>query len=227
MRVALITGASRGFGAALGGSLNAQGWMLVVDARGAKALKNMSARWENAIAIPGDVSDPAHREDLARAVHRLGRLDLLVNNASSLGPSPQPALDRYPIGVMAGVYDVNVFAPLALTQLLLPELKSSHGIVVNITSDAGVEAYEGWGGYGSSKSALDQLTAIFGAENPSIATYAFDPGDMRTQMQQDAFPGEDISDRPEPETIVPALIRLLETKPKSGRYRAADLMVNA
>jgi NAD(P)-dependent dehydrogenase (short-subunit alcohol dehydrogenase family) len=227
MKVALITGASRGFGVALAESFNALGWTLIVDARGSEALREASARWENATAIPGDVSDPAHREDLARAVHRLGRLDLLVNNASLLGPSPQPPLDRYPIGVLAGVYDVNVFAPLALTQLVLPELETSQGIVVNITSDAGVEPYEGWGGYGSSKAALDQLTAIFGAENPSIAAYAFDPGDMRTEMHQEAFPGEDISDRPEPETIVPALIKLLETRPKSGRYRAADLMVNA
>jgi len=227
MKVALITGASRGFGAALADELNARGWSLIVDARHEDALAEAAARWENASAIAGDVSEPAHLDELARAVHRLGRLDLLVNNASLLGPSPQPTLDRYPIGVLASVYDVNVFAPLALTQLVLPELKASEGIVVNVTSDAGVEPYEGWGGYGSSKAALDQLTAILGAENQSIAAYAFDPGDMRTQMHQEAFPGEDISDRPEPETIVPALLRLIETRPKSGRYRAADLMVNA
>jgi len=227
MKVALITGASRGFGAALADELNARGWSLIVDARHEDALAEAAARWENAFAIAGDVSEPAHLDELARAVHRLGRLDLLVNNASLLGPSPQPTLDRYPIGVLASVYDVNVFAPLALTQLVLSELKASEGIVVNVTSDAGVEPYEGWGGYGSSKAALDQLTAILGAENQSIAAYAFDPGDMRTQMHQEAFPGEDISDRPEPETIVPALLRLIETRPKSGRYRAADLMVNA
>ena len=227
MKVALITGASRGFGAALADELNARGWSLIVDARHEDALAEAAARWENAFAIAGDVSEPAHLDGLARAVHRLGRLDLLVNNASLLGPSPQPTLDRYPIGVLASVYDVNVFAPLALTQLVLSELKASEGIVVNVTSDAGVEPYEGWGGYGSSKAALDQLTAILGAENQSIAAYAFDPGDMRTQMHQEAFPGEDISDRPEPETIVPALLRLIETRPKSGRYRAADLMVNA
>jgi len=227
MKVALITGASRGFGAALADELNARGWSLIVDARHEDALAEAAARWENAFAIAGDVSEPAHLDELARAVHRLGRLDLLVNNASLLGPSPQPTLDRYPIGVLASVYDVNVFAPLALTQLVLSELKASEGIVVNVTSDAGVEPYEGWGGYGSSKAALDQLTAILGAENQSIAAYAFDPGDMRTQMHQEAFPGEDISDRPEPETIVAALLRLIETRPKSGRYRAADLMVNA
>ena len=227
MKVALITGASRGFGAALADELNARGWTLIVDARHEDALAEAAERWQNAFAIAGDISEPAHRDELARAVHRLGRLDVLVNNASLLGPSPQPTLDRYPIGVFASVYDVNVFAPLALTQLVLPELKASGGIVVNVTSDAGVEPYEGWGGYGSSKAALDQLTAILGAENPTIAAYAFDPGDMRTQMHQDAFPGEDISDRPEPETIVPALLQLIETRPKSGRYRAADLKVNA
>ena len=227
MKVALITGASRGFGAALADELNARGWTLIVDARHEDALAEAAERWQNGFAIAGDISEPAHRDELARAVHRLGRLDVLVNNASLLGPSPQPTLDRYPIGVFASVYDVNVFAPLALTQLVLPELKASGGIVVNVTSDAGVEPYEGWGGYGSSKAALDQLTAILGAENPTIAAYAFDPGDMRTQMHQDAFPGEDISDRPEPETIVPALLQLIETRPKSGRYRAADLKVNA
>jgi NAD(P)-dependent dehydrogenase (short-subunit alcohol dehydrogenase family) len=227
MKVALITGASRGFGAALADDLNARGWTLIVDARDADALAKTAARWENVVPIDGDVSEPEHREELARAVHRLGRLDLLVNNASMLGPSPQPTLDRYPVGVLARVYDVNVFGPLALTQLLLPDLKASYGIVVNVTSDTGVEPYEGWGGCGSSKAALDQITAILGAENPSVAVYAFDPGDMRTRMHQEAFPGEDISDRPEPETIVPALLSLIETRPKSGRYRASDLTVKA
>ena len=227
MKVALITGASRGFGGALADALNGHGWTLIVDAQDPETLGTRAARWEKATVIAGDVSEPSHREELAAAVRRLGRLDLLVNNASLLGPSPQPTLDRYPVGVLARVYDVNVFAPLALTQLVLPHLKASNGIVVNITSDAGVEPYEGWGGYGSSKAALDQLTKILGVENPTISAYAFDPGDMRTQMHQEAFPDEDISDRPEPETIVPALIRLLDTRPKSGRYRTADLLVDA
>ena len=223
MKVAFITGASRGFGAALADELNARGWTLIVDARHEDALAEAAERWQNAFAIAGDISEPAHRDELARAVHRLGRLDVLVNNASLLGPSPQPTLDRYPIGVLASVYDVNVFAPLALTQLVLPELKASGGIVVNVTSDAGVEPYEGWGGYGSSKAALDQLTAILGAENPTIAAYAFDPGDMRTQMHQDAFPGEDISDRPPPEESVPGLLELIGGHLPSGRYRAREL----
>jgi NAD(P)-dependent dehydrogenase (short-subunit alcohol dehydrogenase family) len=228
MSVALITGASRGLGAALAAELAGQGWTLIVDARDGQALTTSVTTWDgDVVAIPGDVADPGHREELARAVHRLGRLDLLVNNASLLGPSPQPPLDRYPIDVLEDVYRVNVFAPLALTQLVLPDLKTANGIVVNVTSDASVEPYEGWGGYGSSKAALDQLTAIFAAEQPSVAVYAFDPGDMRTQMHQEAYPGDDISDRPEPETVVPAFLHLIEDRPSSGRYRASDFAVIA
>ena len=227
MSVAVITGASRGLGAAIGAELSSRGWTLIVDARHEVALKETAASWENVIAIPGDVSDPMHRDALAEAVAGEGRLDLLVNNASLLGPSPQPTLDIYPLDILERVYLVNVFAPLAVTQLLLPHLIAWRGIIVNVTSDASVEPYEGWGGYGSSKAALDQLTKIMGTENPGLAVYAFDPGDMRTQMHQEAFPGEDISDRPEPETVVPAFVRLLETRPASGRYRAADLAIPA
>jgi len=223
MSVALITGASRGLGAALAAELAGQGWTLIVDARDGAALEAAAKGWGGeVITVPGDVSEPGHREELARAVHRLSRLDLLVNNASLLGPSPQPHLDSYPLDVLENVYRVNVFAPLGLTQLLLPDLKAAGGVVVNVTSDASVEPYEGWGGYGSSKAALDQLTAILAAEQPSVAVYAFDPGDMRTQMHQEAYPGEDISDRAEPETVVPAFLRLLEDHPSSGRYRASD-----
>ena len=223
MSVALITGASRGLGAALAAELAGQGWTLIVDARDGAALEAAAKGWDGeVITVPGDVSEPGHREELARAVHRLSRLDLLVNNASLLGPSPQPHLDSYPLDVLENVYRVNVFAPLGLTQLLLPDLKAAGGVVVNVTSDASVEPYEGWGGYGSSKAALDQLTAILAAEQPSVAVYAFDPGDMRTQMHQEAYPGEDISDRAEPETVVPAFLRLLEDRPSSGRYRASD-----
>jgi len=228
MPVALITGASRGLGAALGAELAGQGWDLIVDARDGEALAKTVQGWSGTVlAIPGDVAAPDHREELARAVRTLGALDLLVNNASLLGPSPQPRLAAYPLDALEKVYRVNVLAPLALTQLLLPYLESAGGIVVNITSDASVEAYEGWGGYGSSKAALDQLTAILAAEQPSLAVYIFDPGDMRTQMQQEAFPDEDISDRPEPETVVPAFLRLIEDRPPSARYKASDVAANA
>ena len=225
MSVALITGGSRGLGAAIAGALDARGWTVIIDARDEDALVQAAAGWERVVAVPGDVSDPEHREALARAVAAQGGLDLLVNNASLLGPSPQPALAAYPLDTLETVYRVNVFAPLVLTQLLLPSLTASKGILVNVTSDAAVEPYEGWGGYGSSKAALDQLTKILGAENPDLGIYAFDPGDMRTQMHQEAFPGEDISDRPEPETVVPSFLALIDTRPASGRYHAADLAV--
>ncbi|HSS67801.1 MAG TPA: SDR family oxidoreductase [Nocardioidaceae bacterium] len=228
MPVALVTGASRGLGRALSLALAGRGWQLVIDARGEAALDGVARELESAgaktvTAIAGDVSDRAHRADLAAAVVDIGRLDLLVNNASVLGPSPQPALADYPLDVLVDVYDVNVFAPLGLLQLCLGRLRESSGIVVDVTSDASVEPYEGWGGYGSSKAALDQATAILGAEEPSLSVYAFDPGDMRTELHQQAFPDDDISDRPEPSTVVPALLRLIDDRPVSGRYRASDL----
>src|SRR5438067_1019965 len=198
-RTALITGVSRGFGRALAEDLVAEGWRVIGDARGGDLPAGV-------IGVVGDVTDPDHRQDLVAATG--GRLDLLVNNAGALGPSPQPHLREYPVDHLAAVYDANVFAPLALTQLALPLLHETGGTVVNITSDAAIEPYEGWGGYGSSKAALEQLTRILAEEEPRLRVYAFDPGDMRTQMHQDAFPGEDISDRPLPETIVPALRRL-------------------
>ena len=193
---AIITGASRGLGLALARSLATKGWTLTIDARGVAALE-AAARELGAItettAVPGDVSDPNHRQALVRAAGE--RIDLLVNNASVLGPSPQPELADYPLDVLERVYRVNTIAPLALIQLALPKLEACGGRIINITSDASLEAYEGWGGYGSSKAALDQLSAILAAERPSIRVYAVDPGDMRTQMHQEAFPGEDISDR--------------------------------
>jgi NAD(P)-dependent dehydrogenase (short-subunit alcohol dehydrogenase family) len=224
--VAIVTGASRGFGRALTAALLDRGWAVVADARRAADL-DATAKALNSprlIAIPGDVTDPAHRAALVVAAIDAGLLQLLVNNASRLGPSPQPALADYLAADLRAVYNANVFAPLSLIQAALPALTANRGVIVNLTSDAAVEAYEGWGGYGSSKAALDHLSAILGAENPAVGVYAFDPGDMRTEMHQAAFPGEDISDRPEPESVVPALLRLLDTRPPTGRYRANDLL---
>jgi NAD(P)-dependent dehydrogenase (short-subunit alcohol dehydrogenase family) len=227
MAVALITGASRGFGRALARSLALDGWSLVLDARGAPALDAVASELADLTAVravAGDVADAWHRERLVAEAEALGGLDLLVNNASVLGPSPQPPLAAYPLDELRCVYEVNVLAPLALTQTALPLLRASHGTIVNVTSDAAREPYEGWGGYGSSKAALEQWGAILGAEEPDVRVYTFDPGDMRTQMHQDAFPGEDISDRPEPELIVPSLRRLLWEHPVSGRYTGAELV---
>jgi NAD(P)-dependent dehydrogenase (short-subunit alcohol dehydrogenase family) len=227
MPVALITGASRGLGRATARALAGRGWSLVVDARGAGDLARAMEGLADVTPVPGDVTDPGHRARLAEAVGRLGRLDVLVNNASRLGPSPQPVLRDYPPGELSRVYETNVFAPLALIQLLAGPLNAASGVIVNVSSDAAVEHYPGWGGYGSAKAALDQLTAVLAAEEPSLHCYAFDPGDMRTDMHQQAFPGEDISDRPEPESVVPALLRLLADLPPSGRYRASDLAAPA
>ena len=224
-RIALITGASRGLGLALARQLAAEDWHLIIDARGAKALETARvalAKQTRVIALPGDVTDGDHRLALAEAAREWGGLDALVNNASMLGPSPQPELLDYPLEVLEQVYRTNVIAPLALVQTLRNELKPG-AFVINITSDAGVEAYTGWGGYGSSKAALEQLSNILAAENSSLHVYWVDPGDMRTQMQQEAFPGEDISDRPLPEESVPGLLELLTGTRPSGRYSARTL----
>ena len=224
-RIALITGASRGLGLALARQLAAEDWHLIIDARGAKALETARvalAKQTRVIALPGDVTDGDHRRALAVAARDLGGLDVLVNNASFLGPSPQPELLDYPLEVLEQVYRTNVIAPLALVQTLQNELKPG-ACVINITSDAGVEAYSGWGGYGSSKAALEQLSNILAAENSSLHVYWVDPGDMRTQIQQEAFPGEDISDRPLPEESVPGLLELLTGTRPSGRYSARAL----
>jgi NAD(P)-dependent dehydrogenase (short-subunit alcohol dehydrogenase family) len=220
MATAIVTGASRGLGLALTRALVERDWRVVVDARGGGALRAAVGDLEGVVAIPGDVADPAHRRELVAAAGE--RIDLLVNNASLLGPSPQPALAAYSLVDLRRVYEANVFAPLALTQLALPRMPDG-AVVLNVTSDAGVEAYSGWGGYGSSKAALEQLTAILAAEDPDLRVYAVDPGDMRTQMHQEAFPGEDISDRPPPEDSVPGLLALIEGGHASGRYRVADL----
>ena len=222
----LITGASRGLGLALARRLARENWTLIIDARGAEDLETARtelAQQTRVIALPGDVSGEEHRQALAEAAHKAGGLNALVNNASILGPSPQPQLLDYPIGVLEEVYRTNAFAPLALVQSLRNELKPGARII-NVTSDAAVEPYEGWGGYGSSKAALEQLSAILAAENPSLRVYRVDPGDMRTQMQGEAFPGEDISDRPLPEESVPGLLELLEGDLPSGRYEARALI---
>ncbi len=218
--VGIVTGASRGLGLALARALDERGWRLVVDARGAEALADATAGLSGVTAIAGDVADPQHRQALVEAAG--GQVDLIANNASLLGPSPQPPLAEYPLDELRRVYEANVIAPLALVQLALPHL-TSDAVILDVTSDAAVEPYEGWGGYGSSKAALEQLTAILGAEHPGLRVYSVDPGDMRTQMHQDAFPGEDISDRPPPEDSVPGLLALIDGSLPSGRYRAAEL----
>jgi NAD(P)-dependent dehydrogenase (short-subunit alcohol dehydrogenase family) len=223
MSTAIITGASRGLGLALARELAQRGWKLILDARGADALALAAEelrRHTEVIAVAGNVTDDWHRGALVDAAD--GHLDVLVNNASTLGPSPQPALAEYPPAELERVYRVNVLAPLALIQMALPLIPGG-GRIVNVTSDAAVEPYEGWGGYGSSKAALEQLTAILAAEHPELRVYAVDPGDMRTEMHQEAFPGEDISDRPPPEVSVPGLLTLLEGDLPSGRYHAREL----
>jgi NAD(P)-dependent dehydrogenase (short-subunit alcohol dehydrogenase family) len=217
MPTAIVTGASRGLGLALSRALAERGWRLVIDAREEAPLRAAAASL-GAVAVPGDVSDAAHREALVAAAG--GPVDLLVNNASVLGPSPQPRLADYPLDVLAHVYAVNVLAPLALFQLV-PFAPGAR--VLNVTSDAAVEPYEGWGGYGSSKAALERISSILAIEHPSLRVYAVDPGDMNTRLHQEAFPGEDISDRPPPEDSVPGLLALIEGELPSGRYRAAAL----
>lgn len=226
MKNALITGASRGLGLALARQLAEKEWGLIIDARGKRALEQAQevlSEKTKVIGVPGDVTAEAHRKKLFKAAQKLGGLDVLVNNASLLGPSPQPPLLEYPLDVLEQVYRANVIAPLAIIQTLQPTLKPD-ACIINVTSDAGVEAYSGWGGYGSSKAALEHLSHILAEENPSLRVYWVDPGDMRTQMQQEAFPDEDISDRPLPEESVPGLLALIEGGYPSGRYRARELL---
>jgi NAD(P)-dependent dehydrogenase (short-subunit alcohol dehydrogenase family) len=227
MPVAIVTGASQGLGRALATALSRRGWDLVVDARHPAPLRTVKQELEatggRVHALPGDVADASHRLALIDSATELGGLDLLVNNASTIGPVPMPELATYPPEALRHVYDVNVVAPIVLSGLALPKLAAGRGCIVNVTSDAAVEPYEGWGGYGSSKAALEQATRILAAEHPALRVLLVDPGDMRTQMHQDAFTGEDISDRPEPKTVVPQLVDLIEGDLPSGRYRLADL----
>jgi NAD(P)-dependent dehydrogenase (short-subunit alcohol dehydrogenase family) len=233
MPVALITGGSAGLGLALATALAERDWSLIIDARGQQDLRAAAAALgPRAVAVVGDVADPAHRHELAQTAAGFGALDLLVNNASALGPSPLPRLAEFPLAELESIFRVNVQAPLGLIQLTLPLLTAARtGTVVNISSDAAVEAYPGWGGYGSTKAALDHLTAVLAAEltltDPGLRIYGFDPGDLRTAMHQRAFPGQDISDRPEPASVVPTLLRLIGDRPASGRYRGSDLLTNS
>jgi NAD(P)-dependent dehydrogenase (short-subunit alcohol dehydrogenase family) len=226
MSTALVTGASRGFGHALAAGLVATGWTVIATGRAADRLeKTRDLDRSHVITLRGDVRDHDHQLSLIEAARRAGGLDLLVHNASTLGPSPLPAARQLAPQELSRILAVNVVAPLALTRLALPLLLASpQPTLAALSSDAAVGAYPGWGGYGASKAALDQLMAVLAVEQPSLAVYAFDPGDMRTDMHQRAFPGEDISDRPEPETVVPALLHLLRERPASGRYRASDLL---
>jgi NAD(P)-dependent dehydrogenase (short-subunit alcohol dehydrogenase family) len=226
-QVALITGGSQGLGRALAEALADRGWALILDARRADRLDPVVAELAaetDVVGIAGDVADAAHRSRLAAAVEQRGRLDLLVNNASTLGASPLPPLASVDIDVFRRIYEVNVVAPLALTQLVLGRLVVSHGTILNVTSDAAVEAYPEWGGYGSSKAALEHLSAVLAVEQTGVRVLVGDPGDMRTEMHQDAFPGEDISDRPLPQAIIPALVDLLEGDQAGGRYRVPELV---
>lgn len=221
-RTALITGASQGLGLALARELAQRGFALIITGRNTARLEAARAELAQSTAvtaIAGDVVDEAHRQQLAKVVQTLGGLDVLVNNAGILGASPLPRLLDIPLDTLHTIYQTNVFAPLALIQALAPTL-SDDARIINISSDAGVEAYPTWGGYGSSKAALEQLSAILAAENPQWRVYWVDPGDMQTQMYQDAFPGEDISDRPPAEAAVPGLLRLITGNLPSGRYQA-------
>jgi len=223
---ALLTGASRGLGAALAGALSRRGWRLVVDGRDPERLAASVAalpRPDLVTALAGDVTDPAHRAALATAAG--DRLDLLVNNASDLGPTPLPRLADLPPAALERVLAVNTVAPLALVQAVLPALERAGGTVLDVSSDAAVEAYEGWGGYGASKAALDRLSAVLAVEHPGLRVYAVDPGDMATDMHRAADP--DATGLPEPATVVPALLRLVDGDLPSGRYRAAELAVRA
>jgi NAD(P)-dependent dehydrogenase (short-subunit alcohol dehydrogenase family) len=231
MAVAIITGASRGLGRGLARALAERGWALVLDARGAEDLEAVVdelATRTQVVGLPGDIADAAHRRELVSRATELGPLALLVGNAGALGPSPLPRLADYPLAAFEDVHRVNVTAALGLVQEALPALRAAGGTIVQVTSDAAVEGYEGWGGYGSSKAALEQLANVLAAEEPELHVHRFDPGDMRTRMHQDAFPGEDISDRPAPEErAVPALVRLIEGDHPSGRWTAADLLEGA
>jgi NAD(P)-dependent dehydrogenase (short-subunit alcohol dehydrogenase family) len=228
--VALITGASRGLGLEVARLGARRGMPLVLTARGEDALRaaatELGVRTE-VLALAGDVADPAHAERLVRAgLERFGQIDVLVNNASTVGPSPMPRLEEYPVQALEEVLRVNLAAPLRLIQLVLPGMRArGGGVIVNVSSDAGVEAYPGWGGYGTSKAALEHLSRVLAAEleGSGVRVYVVDPGDMNTQMHREAEPGVDLSGLPGPEVSAPAFLRLLEETAESGRFEARKL----
>jgi NAD(P)-dependent dehydrogenase (short-subunit alcohol dehydrogenase family) len=225
-QVAIVTGASRGLGRALADGLARRGWRLVINGRDPTALARARGELPGEVAaVAGDITDPAHRAELMSVAGELGPIGLLVHNAGVLGPSPLPPMSQFPLPALRDLIEATVIAPLALTQLALPILRHSEGSLVAISSDAAVEAYPGWGGYGAAKAALDQAMRVLAAEEPAVRVWSVDPGDLRTRMHQEAYPGEDISDRPLPETVVPAFLRLLDERPESGRVRLADLLV--
>ncbi|MFD7827620.1 SDR family NAD(P)-dependent oxidoreductase [Kitasatospora sp. NPDC059803] len=234
--VAVVTGASRGLGLALARALAADGWQLVISARGAAGLAAAEAALAavtKVVALPGSIVDDDHRAHLTAAADGLGGASLLVNNAGTLngatapGAEPLPRLADFPLPDLLETFEVNVLAPIALTQLVLPQLRAHAGAVLNISSDAAVVPYLGWGGYGASKAALDLATAVLAREEPELRVWAVDPGSMRTGMLQEASPGEDISGEPLPEEVVPVLLGLLHDRAPSGRYRAEDLRAAA
>ncbi|WP_030378929.1 MULTISPECIES: SDR family NAD(P)-dependent oxidoreductase [unclassified Streptomyces] len=229
MPVAIITGASKGLGRALGAALAARGWDLVLDARDpgplAGAAGGLAAYGTRVAAVPGDVTDAGHRTELvARARELGGGVDLVVHNASALGAEPLvPLAELAPEGLRRAL-EVNVVAAHGLVREALPLLRESPaGAVVAVSSDAAVEAYETWGGYGASKAALDHLAAVLGVEEPGLRVWAVDPGDMATALYAAAVPDDD-APRPAPESVVPAFLRLLDERPPSGRYRAPALV---
>ena len=232
MSVAIVTGASRGLGEALATGLARSGWSVVVDGRdpltleaAADRIRAEAASGARIVAVAGDITDEDHRHGLTAAAFELGGLDLVVNNAGTLGTSPLPSLADYPLDDLRIAFEVNVVAPLGVVQDTLPLLLDSpHPRLLNVTSDAAVEAYEGWGGYGAGKAALEHIGAMLAAEFPALTVWSVDPGDLRTAMHQAAVPGEDISDRPEPSTAVPAFLELIGSARPSGRYRAAELL---
>jgi NAD(P)-dependent dehydrogenase (short-subunit alcohol dehydrogenase family) len=221
MKTAVVTGGSRGLGLALVRGLSELGWRVVTDARDGVALAHAVSGLDGVVALPGNVTDPDHRAKLVGAAG--DRIDLLVNNAGGLGPSPLPALADYPLDALTDLFTVNVVAQLGLIQAALPKLTPG-AVILDVTSDASVEGYEGWGGYGATKAALDHIGRVLAVERPDLRVLTVDPGDMRTQMHQDAFPGEDISDRPPPEASVPGILALIDSDRPSGRYRLTEVV---